>query len=90
MFVPFLHTLVVDTTNYNDKGSIATSAATGRVRGMPLTRDSKYEMFEYACAEGNYATPNMLAAGRAAERASTKLTRAPGLQPPAPRSRTAR
>ena len=103
-------TLVVDTTNYNNKGAIATSAATGRIRGisqsealhvverftmvdantldyqvtvddpnvytkpwrveMPLTRDSKYEMFEYACAEGNYATPNMLAAGRAADRAA--------------------
>jgi hypothetical protein len=101
-------TLVVDTTNYNDKGSIATSAATGRIRGipqsqalhvverftpvdantiqyrvtvddknvytrpwtveMPLTRDSKYHMFEYACEEGNYATPNILAGGRAEER----------------------
>jgi hypothetical protein len=97
----------VDTTNYNDKGSIATSAATGRIRGipqsealhvverftpvdantidyrvtvddknvytrpwtveMPLTRDSKYHMFEYACQEGNYATPNILAGGRAEE-----------------------
>jgi hypothetical protein len=28
-------TLVVDTTNYNDKGMIATSAATGRIRGVP-------------------------------------------------------
>jgi hypothetical protein len=28
-------TLVVETTNYNDKGSIATSAATGRIRGIP-------------------------------------------------------
>ena len=101
-------TLVVDTTNYNDKGSIATSAATGRIRGipqsealhvverftpvdantilyrvtvddknvytkpwtveMPLTRDSKYYMFEYACQEGNYATPNILAGGRAEEK----------------------
>jgi hypothetical protein len=101
-------TLVVDTTNYNDKGSIATSAATGRIRGvpqseslhvverftpvdantidyqvtvddpkvytkawtvqMPLTRDSNYQMFEYACQEGNYATPNILAGGRAEER----------------------
>ncbi len=101
-------TLVVDTTNYNDKGSIATSAATGRIRGipqsealhvverftpidpntieyrvtvddknvytkpwtveMPLTRDSKYKMFEYACQEGNYATPNILAGGRAEEK----------------------
>jgi hypothetical protein len=101
-------TLVVDTTNYNDKGSIATSAATGRMRGipqseamhvverftpvdantiqyrvtvddknvytkpwtveMPLTRDSKYQMFEYACQEGNYATGNILAGGRAEEK----------------------
>jgi hypothetical protein len=29
------NTLVVDTTNYNDQGSIATSAATGRVKGIP-------------------------------------------------------
>jgi hypothetical protein len=28
-------TLVVETANYNDKGSIATSAATGRIRGIP-------------------------------------------------------
>ena len=101
-------TLVVESTNYNDKGMIATSAATQRIRGLPqsealhvierftpvdadtivyratvedknvytgawtveipLTRDSKYRMFEYACQEGNYATPNILAGGRAAER----------------------
>jgi hypothetical protein len=29
------NTLVVDTTNFNDRGSIATSAATGRIRGIP-------------------------------------------------------
>jgi hypothetical protein len=28
-------TLVVDITNYNDKGMIATSAATGRIKGVP-------------------------------------------------------
>jgi hypothetical protein len=28
-------TLVVETMNFNDKGSIATSAATGRIRGIP-------------------------------------------------------
>jgi hypothetical protein len=104
-------TLVVESTNYNDKGMIATSAATQRIRGipqsaalhvverftpvdantimyratiedrnvytgswtveMPLTRDPKYQMFEYSCAEGNYATPNILAGGRAAEREAT-------------------
>jgi hypothetical protein len=30
-------TLVVEGTNYNNKGSIATSAATGRMRGIPQT-----------------------------------------------------
>ncbi len=29
------NTLVVESTNYNSKGSIATSAATGRIRGIP-------------------------------------------------------
>jgi len=29
------NTLVIETTNYNNKGSIATSAATGRMRGIP-------------------------------------------------------
>jgi hypothetical protein len=29
------NTLVVETKNFNDKGSIATSAATGRIRGIP-------------------------------------------------------
>jgi len=101
-------TLVVESSNYNDKGMIATSAATQRIRGvpqtealhvverftpvdantmmyratiedknvytapwtveMPLTRDPKYRMFEYSCEEGNYATPNILAGGRKAER----------------------
>ena len=32
-------TLVVETTNYNDKGSIATSAATGRIRGIPHSEE---------------------------------------------------
>jgi hypothetical protein len=102
------NTLVVDTTNFNDKGSIATSAATGRIRGiphsdalhvierftaadantinyevtiddpkvytkpwkvaLPLTRDSNYQMYEYACQEGNYAVPNELSAGRARDK----------------------
>jgi hypothetical protein len=29
------NTLVVDTTNYNDKGWIGTSASTGRIKGIP-------------------------------------------------------
>jgi len=104
------NTLVVETTNYNDKGSIATSAATGRVRGIPqseklhvverftpagtntieyevtiddagvyskpwkvafpMNRDSKYQMFEYSCHEGNYAIPAELSGGRAADAAA--------------------
>jgi hypothetical protein len=104
------NTLVVVTTNYNDKGSIATSAATGRLRSipqsdalkvterftpldaktigyevtiedpkvyarpwkvvLPLNRDETYEMFEYACHEGNLSIPNELTAGRAADKAA--------------------
>jgi hypothetical protein len=33
------NTLIVDTTNYNNKGWIATSAATGRVKGIPQSED---------------------------------------------------
>ena len=33
------NTLVVETTNFNDKGSIATSAATGRIRGIPHSQE---------------------------------------------------
>jgi hypothetical protein len=35
------NTLVVESTNYNDKGSIATSAATGRMRGIPQSSSMK-------------------------------------------------
>ncbi len=109
------NTLVVDTTNYNDKGSIATSAATGRIRGipqsealhvverftridantiayqvtvddpivyaqpwtvaLPLNRDANYQMFEYACHEGNFSIPNELSAGRARDRAEQAVTK---------------
>jgi hypothetical protein len=103
------NTLVVDTTNYNDKGVIATSAATGRIKGihqsealhvverfqrvdadtisyevtisdpenysapwkvaMPLTRDSSYKIYEYACHEGNLAMGDILRGGRAKDHA---------------------
>ena len=33
------NTLVAETTNFNDKGSIATSAATGRIRGIPHSEE---------------------------------------------------
>jgi hypothetical protein len=103
------NTLVIDTTNYNNKGWIGTSAATGRIKGIPQTealyvverftrvdrdtinyevtiedpnvftqpwkvavpliRDPEYQIFEYACQEGNYAVGNILSGGRALEKA---------------------
>jgi hypothetical protein len=102
------NTLVVDTTNFNGKGWISTSAAGGRIKGIheseslhlverytrvnadrldyevtiddpevytkpwkvqiPLTRDDKYRIYEYACHEGNEAPANILRGGRAAEK----------------------
>jgi hypothetical protein len=104
------NTLVVETTNFNDKGWIATNAASGRIRGVPhsdalrlverftrvdaatiayevtiedpkiytrpwtvaipLGRDDAYQMYEYACHEGNRAIEHVLSAARAAEKAA--------------------
>jgi hypothetical protein len=101
-------TLVVETTNFNDKGWIATNAASARIRGVPhssalrlierftrtaadtidyqvtiedptvytrpwtiaipLNRDPTYQMFEYACHEGNKAIEHVLSAARASEK----------------------
>jgi hypothetical protein len=109
------NTLVVDITNYNDKGSIATNVATQRVRAIPqsdelhvverftrvdentinyeatiedpkvftapwtvaipLHREPDYQIFEYACHEGNLGLPNTLSAGRARDRAAASGTR---------------
>jgi hypothetical protein len=109
------NTLVVETTNFNGKGSVATSAATGRMRGipqseefsmverftridentinysvtvtdpkvytqpwsvaLPLNRDEHYQMFEYACHEGNLALPGELRAGRMREQAAKAKVR---------------
>ena len=106
------NTLVVETTNFNGKGWIATNAASARIRGVPhsdaltlverftrvdagtityevtiddpkvytrpwtvaipLSRDDSYQMFEYACHEGNRAVEHVLSAARAAERAAAK------------------
>ena len=103
-------TLVVDVTNYNGRGWIATNAAAGRIRGVlqsdalhvverftrvgpntihyqttiddpktytrpwtlaiPLERDDQYQIYEYACHEGNHSVENMLRAARVAERTS--------------------
>ena len=105
------NTLVVETTNFNDKGWIATNAASGRIRGVPhsdalrlverftradadtiayevtiedpkiytrpwtvaipLGRDDSYQMYEYACHEGNRAVEHVLSAARNAEKADT-------------------
>jgi hypothetical protein len=103
------NTLVVDITNFNGESQIATSMATGRIRGMPesdqlhvverftrtdantidynvtiedpvmytkpwkvsvpMYRDDKYRIYEYACQEGNEAVELVLKGGRAAEKA---------------------
>jgi hypothetical protein len=101
-------TLVVDTTNFNDKGWIGTNAAVGRIKGIghsealhiverfrlldadtiryeitiddpnvytrpwkvsiPLTRDPAYQIYEYACHEGNHAMEGILKGARLLER----------------------
>ena len=109
------NTLVVDTTNFNDKGWIATNAASGRIRGVPhsdalhlverfarvdadtisydvtiddpkvferpwkvsipLSRDENYQMFEYACHEGNRAVEGILRGARAEERGAAEAAK---------------
>jgi hypothetical protein len=103
------NTLVVETTNYNNRSQISTSAAGGRIKGItpsdklrvverftrvnkdivkyevtiddpstftkpwkvsiPLSRDPNYQIYEYACQEGNYAMTDILNGGRAEESA---------------------
>jgi len=100
-------TLVVDTTNFNDRGWILTAGNAGRMRGVPYTtnlhiverftrvdaktlnyemtvedpavyrepwkvsfawtRDDTYQMFEYACHEGNQAIGLILGGARVQE-----------------------
>ena len=109
------NTLVVETTNFHDRGWIASSSAAGRIKGiptsdalhvverftrvdadtirwevtiedpnvytrpwtvaMPLSRDPDYQIFEYACHEGNYAVPNILRGGRARDTAAADATK---------------
>jgi hypothetical protein len=101
-------TLVVDTTNFNNRGWIATGGNSAALRGTPvseqlhiverftrtdhdtmqyeitiddpanytspwkvaypLARDDKYQMFEYACHEGNRAIELILGGAREQER----------------------
>ena len=103
-------TLVVEVTNYNGKGWIASNGAARRIKGiphteglrvverftrvsegtiqyevtisdpeiytrpwkiaMPLTGDPDYDMYEYACHEGNMAVELALSGARALERAA--------------------
>ena len=42
---------------------------------MPLSRDPDYQIFEYACHEGNYALPNILRGGRARDKAAAEAAR---------------
>jgi hypothetical protein len=105
-------TLVVDTTNFNARGWIATGANSAALRGAPyseqlriverftpvdrstmqyeitiddpanytapwkiaypLARDDKYQMFEYACHEGNRAIELILGGARAQERVTAR------------------
>jgi hypothetical protein len=39
---------------------------------MPLNLEPEYQMYEYACHEGNYAMPHTLSAGRAEDEAANK------------------
>jgi hypothetical protein len=101
-------TLVIDTTNFHDRGWITTHATSGRLRGTPhttglhlverltrvnadtimyemrvddpeiydkpwtfanpLIRNDGYQMFEYACHEGNQATALILRGARTLEK----------------------
>jgi hypothetical protein len=49
---------------------------------LPLERDDRYGMFEYACHEGNYSMFNILSGARADEKAAADAAR--GETPPAP------
>lgn len=107
-------TLVIDSTNYTDRGWLSTHAGSGRLRALPnseqlhiverftlldpdtiayemtvddpavftapwtaalrLRRDSTYQMFEFACHEGNRAIDLVLRGARFEERQPTRRT----------------
>jgi hypothetical protein len=106
------NTLVIDTTNYNNRGWIATQAAAGRIKGIPQTeslhvverlklsdantidyeatiddpktftrpwtvsvplhRNPSYQLYEYACHEGNHAVEGTLRGGRTKDKTAQK------------------
>jgi hypothetical protein len=108
-------TLVVDTTNFHDRGWITTHAGSGRLRGIPasaalhlverftrtdaetiiyemivddpgvyerswrvsvpLMRNDSYQLYEYACHEGNQAMELMLGGARAQEQQAAEAAR---------------
>jgi hypothetical protein len=39
---------------------------------LPITHDPGYQLFEYACHEGNYAMRNRLSAARAVEKSDSE------------------
>jgi hypothetical protein len=43
---------------------------------IPLTQDDNYQMFEYACHEGNYSMVNMLSGARAKEKQTAEAANA--------------
>src|SRR5215510_393818 len=60
---------IVDANTINYEATIddpKTYTARWKV-AMPINRDPKYRIFEYACHEGNYALPNTLSGARAQE-----------------------
>jgi len=108
-------TLVVETTNFNGSGWIATNAASARIRGVPhsdalrlverftrvdadtinyevtiedpnvytrpwsvaipLSRDDSYQIYEYACHEGNRAIESVLSMTRNAEKRAAETNK---------------
>ena len=54
---------------YNNGNEIVQAPGTSPwTVAYPMKLDNDYQMFEYACHEGNYGLPNILSAARAAEK----------------------
>lgn len=57
-----------DTLDYSLHVDDADTYETAWTASFPLRRDEDYELFEYACHEGNYSVPNSLSGARFEER----------------------